>query len=54
MLVEEACRKAMCHGPIVPGYEACCVSLNSLQLVNILLDIEVSADGSILQELAVE
>ena len=25
MLVEEACRKAMCHGPIVPGYEACCV-----------------------------
>ena len=40
-----------CGGPIVPGYEAYCVLLNLLQLVDDLLEVY---DGSPLQDLAKE
>ena len=49
MLVEETRDKARCFGPIVPGYEAYCVPLNSLHLVDVLLNIGVPDDGTELQ-----
>ena len=39
---------------VVPGYEGCCISLDSLQLVDVLLEVSVLDDGSGLQELADE
>ena len=35
LLVEEARHDARCFGPVAPGYEACCVPLNSLHLVDL-------------------
>ena len=35
LLVEEARHDARCFGPVAPGYEACCVPLNSLHLVDV-------------------
>ena len=40
---------------IVPGYEGCCILLDSLQLVDVLwVEVSVPDDGSILQGLADE
>ena len=35
MLVEETRHEARCFGAVAPGYEACCVPLHSLHLVNV-------------------
>ena len=50
MLVEETRYKATCFGPIIPGYEAYCVPLDSLHHVDALLEVWVPDDGSVLQE----
>ena len=50
LLVEETRYKATCFGPIVPGYEAYCIPLNSLHHVDALLEVWVPDDGSVLQE----
>ena len=50
MLVEETRDKARCFGPIVPGYEAYCIPLNSLHLVDVLLEVRVPDDSSVVQK----
>ena len=54
MLVKVTCYKARCLGFVAPDYVAYCALLNSLHLVNVLLEVKVPADGSILQEWTAE
>ena len=50
MLVEEIHHEATCFGTIVPGYEVCGVSLNLLHLVDVLLEVGVPDEDSVVQE----
>ena len=48
--MEETHYKARCFGPIVLGYEMYRIPQNLLHFVNVLLEIKVPDDGSVLQE----
>ena len=50
MLVEETRYEARCLGPIVRGYEECCILLHLLHLVDVLLEVRVPDDSSVLQK----